>query len=283
MQTFNNYIDDLSQFNKIILLLFIVGIAHLLVIIIRRIMQARYFSDTRASLSKTKTIAGLLGSILIFTIYFTAIGLILKSFGISLTAYLASASIIGLAIGFGSQGMVQDVVTGITVIFSDLFDIGDLVEISGQVGIVQQVGMRFTVLQNAMGAEVYIPNRTLTNVINYPRGYIRAIVDIRLTENQEFDDKLRLIIEAETNDIVEQLPGIFRAPPENEGVKITSNGKQYSRMKFRLWPGRGGPLETTYKQELLQEIKEIKPDYADWMITINYEVAERRVKIRKAQ
>ncbi len=63
---------------------------------------------------------------------------------LSLKTYLASASIMGLAIGFGSQGLVQDVVTGVTLVFSDLIDVGEMVEISGQTGIVRSIGMRFT-------------------------------------------------------------------------------------------------------------------------------------------
>jgi small conductance mechanosensitive channel len=97
--------------------------------------------------------------------YFVAVGLVLKEFGISLTAYFASATIIGLAVGFGSQGLVQDVVNGLTVVFSDLFDVGDMVEIAGQTGFVQKIGIRFTVLNNFMGAEVFIPNRTIANVV----------------------------------------------------------------------------------------------------------------------
>lgn len=115
-------------------MLFVVGVvlvAHLLVYIVRTIGNKIQSSQVRASLSKTRTVASLATSAVIFALYFSAIGFVLTEFGVSLTAYLASASILGLAIGFGSQGLVQDVVTGLTVIFSDLFDIGDMVEMSG--------------------------------------------------------------------------------------------------------------------------------------------------------
>ena len=85
-------------------------------------------------------------SALICTLYFGALGLVLQELGVSLTAYLASASVLGLAIGFGSQGVVQDVVTGLTVILSDLFQVGDMVEIADKPGIVQSISMRFTTL-----------------------------------------------------------------------------------------------------------------------------------------
>src|SRR5687767_4431636 len=90
------------------------------------------------------------------------------------------ASVLGLAIGFGSQGLVQDVVTGLTLIFSDLIDVGDLVEVSGQTGVVRGVTMRFVELENALGGTVFVPNRTISSVINYPRGYVRCFVDVTL-------------------------------------------------------------------------------------------------------
>lgn len=81
----------------------------------------------------------------------------LRDLGVSLTAYLASATILVLAIGFGSQGVVQDVVTRLTAILSDLFQVGDLVEISGPTALVQSISMRFTVLLNPYGPRLSSP------------------------------------------------------------------------------------------------------------------------------
>ena len=87
-------------------------------------------STVAAHVSKTRTVISLVTSAVIFALYFAAAGFALNEFGVSLKAYFASASIIGLAIAFGSQGLVQDVVSGLTIVFTDLFDIGDVVEIT---------------------------------------------------------------------------------------------------------------------------------------------------------
>jgi small conductance mechanosensitive channel len=150
---------------RIIVILAIAGGAHVMVRLVRRLGQRVMASSVSSSISKVRTVTSLSVSIAVFAMYFVAVGLVLKEFGISLTAYFASATIIGLAVGFGSQGLVQDVVNGLTVVFSDLFDVGDMVEIAGQTGIVQKIGIRFTVLNNFMGAEVFIPNRTIANVV----------------------------------------------------------------------------------------------------------------------
>ena len=96
---------------------------------------------------KFVTLTRLIVSGVTFVIYFFAFGLILQEFGVNLTAYLASASVIGLAISFGSQGLVQDIVIGLTLIFWDAMDVGDLVEIAGAtsvMGRVEEIGLRFT-------------------------------------------------------------------------------------------------------------------------------------------
>lgn len=86
--------------------------------------------------------------------------------------------------------MVQDVVTGLTVILTDLFQLGDLVEISGQTELVQSITMRFTILLSPLGPQVYIPNRTLANVIVYPRGYVRCYADITLSAQEDTAQKM---------------------------------------------------------------------------------------------
>jgi len=130
----------------------------------------------------------------IFCLYFGAIGLIVTEMGISIKAYLASGSIVGLAIGFGSQNFVQDLVSGLTVIFSGPFDVGKMVEVSGQTGIVKRMGLRFTALENSMGAEVFIPNRKAEYVLNYPRGYVPCLADIPLPPDPALSVRMESLV-----------------------------------------------------------------------------------------
>ncbi len=264
---------------RLILIIVIVVGVHVLVVLLRksgtRLMNALH----KTAFAKARSIISLLNSILIFVLYFAAIGFILREFGVSLTAYLASASVLGLAIGFGSQGLVQDVVTGLTLIFSDLVDIGDMVEISGQTGIVQTIGMRFIVLKNHLGAEVHIPNRTITTVINYPRGYVRCLVDITLSDQSDLADQMSEKIAGIVSAAFEQFPGIFITSPSSEGLVKTTSGKAFLRIKFRIWPGRGNALETTLKPEIVQTLKQMDSNYADWMVTVNYEVEKKAIAL----
>src|SRR5690606_28264461 len=160
----------------------IAACTHLFVIVIKRLV-ARFVQDPdRRKSRKLRSIATVLTSAVVFTLYFLVLGLVVEEVfpNFEWTTYFASASVVALAIGFGSQGIVQDVVTGLTLIFSDLIDVGDMVEISGQSGVVRSISMRFVELENALGATVFIPNRTINNVVNYPRGYVRCLVDVTL-------------------------------------------------------------------------------------------------------
>lgn len=253
-------------------------VAHLLVLAVRRLGTHLVETGMDSRLPKTRSIASLATSVVVFCVYFGVIGLILRRFGLSITTYLASASVIGLAIGFGSQGVVQDVVTGLTFIFSDLLDIGDMVEISSQTGIVRAIGMRFTVLENALGAQVSIPNRTISNIINYPRGYVRCLVDVSLSDDGEVAKQMVKRVTEVAHGAFEQFPGIVLTPPSVEGQKKTSGGRRFLRLKFRIWPGRGAPLETSLKQELTGELKKLDPAYADWMVMVYYEIEEKAVR-----
>ena len=262
---------------KILIIVLVVACAHLAVIIVRRIGQKMMRVRFHASISKVRTIVSLATSVSVFIIYFGSFGLILKEFGISLKAYLASASVLGLAIGFGSQGLVQDVVAGLTLIFTDLINLGDMVEISGQTGIIRRMGMRFTILENHFGAIVSIPNRTITHVVTYPKGYIRCFVDVYISNDPALTDQMEAKITSIVSAMVERYPGIFLSAPSVQTRIKTSAEKEFLRIELQIWPGRGAPVETTLKQEIVQSIKNIDPTYADWMVSVNYEIEKKQL------
>ena len=240
----------------------------------RKIREGLNIQETFARrYPKAATLMTILVSATVFIIYFMAVGLVLKEFRVSLTAYLASASVIGLAIGFGSQGLVQDVVIGLTLIFSDALNIEDIVDISGQVGKVENIGLRFTTLVNLHGQKVFIPNRNINIIGRFRNGYIRAYVDVQIPDEVDREmvtEKLRSIAAG----MYSQHGAIILAVPEILGVRTAGDGNwQYQRIKFHLWPGQGPLIETTFKQRLMAAMKKDFPDYSDWMISITYKAS----------
>jgi small conductance mechanosensitive channel len=261
-----------------VLVLAVIAIAAHLIVAAAR--QATLWFSTRGSrlrLRRLQSLATLFTSAIVFSLYFLILGFILAQFGVSLTAYLASASVLGLAIGFGAQGLVQDVVTGLTLIFSDLIDVGDLVEVSGQTGVVRGVTMRFVELENALGGTVFVPNRTIANVINYPRGYVRCFVDVTLLGDDATRSRMQSTVVRVADSFARQFPGLLVRETGILGRQRLDSTKEFLRLEFRVWPNRGGPLDTTLRQELEAELRRESLEYQPWMISVAYEIETRAV------
>jgi moderate conductance mechanosensitive channel len=221
---------------------------------------------------KIATIITILVSAVTFTIYFVAVGMILREFKISLTTYFASATVIGLAVGFGLQGFVQDLVIGLTLIFSDALNIGEVVKLGDEIGRVDNIGLRFTALINFHGQRILIPNRNIAVISHFRGGCIRAYVDIQLPQeiNEEETSKT---IQAIARGMHHQHKSIILTPPEIFGIKVARDGQwRYLRIKFRLWPGQMQIVEETFNQRVVQLLKKADADYAAWMITVTYKV-----------
>ena len=221
---------------------------------------------------KFATVASLSSSALTFAVYFLAIGLILSEFNVSLTAYLATASVFGLAVAFGAQGLVQDVVIGLTLVFSHTFDIGDVVEVSGQIGRVEAVGLRFIQIRNFLGQTIFIPNRTVGMVGRYRKGCVRAYIDLQAPAGVP-EEKVRALVGETAEGVHAQFSAICVSPPEIFGIRTAGpSGWRYLRLRFRLWPGQNTLVESAFRQRLLAEIRKMDAGYPDWMITVTYRV-----------
>lgn len=222
---------------------------------------------------KAATVLSLVVSAITFAIYFTAFGLLLGELGVNLTAYFATATVIGLAVGFGSQGLVQDVVIGLTLLFSDAFDIGDTIEVAGQVGRVEKLGLRFTTIVSFLGAAVYVPNRNIAQVVRYPQGVVRAYVDVQLPDSDADDEDVRRMIAVLAAGFRAQHRAIVLADPEVSRVQSVTGGRwRYVRVSLQIWPGQGALVETMFRQRLIGEMKKLDPSYPDWMVAVTYRV-----------
>jgi moderate conductance mechanosensitive channel len=217
------------------------------------------------------TLTRLIVSVITFVIYFLTIGFVLvDGFHVNLNTYLASASIIGFAISFGSQSLVQDLVTGVTLIFSNAMDVGDVVDLSGTIGRVERIGLRFTKLINFYNQEIYVPNRNIGNVSRFPHGGLHAYADIQVPAQAD-QQKIIQKIEEVAKGTWKQFGGIILAEPELGNVEATQpGGWNYLRVEFKIWPGQGTLIETTFRQQITFVMKAFNPNYADWMVTITY-------------
>ena len=157
-----------------------------------------------------------------------------------------------------------------TMIFSDVLNVGDMVDLSGQSGRVEQIGLRFTTLVNVLGQEVYVPNRNIAQIGRYRKGVVRAYVDVQFPEGCD-ENAVTTRIREIARGMHAQHDSVLLTEPQVLGVfSAEPGGWKYVRLKFRLWPGQGALIEQTFKQRALAALRRLDAGYGDWMITVTY-------------
>mgnify|MGYP003694445219 CR=1 FL=1 len=113
--------------------------------------------------------------------------MLLRELSIDVVPILTGAGIAGLAIGFGAQNLVRDVISGFFLILEDQVRIGDLARINGVAGIVEQINLRTIVLRDGEGAVQVFPNGTITALANLSKQFAYAVVDVRVAYGENID------------------------------------------------------------------------------------------------
>lgn len=177
-------------------------VAHLgqtLIILVVAALVVRFFHAMLTRVEHRETIRGLparratvyrlAASVIRYVVDFIAIVMILSGFHVQTTSIVASAGILGLAVSFGAQGLVQDVVTGIFLLYEDQFSVGEHVTFPNLTlsGTVREVGIRITRLTGTTGELVIVPNRLILEIQNHSRGTssVAVLVPISPVENPE--------------------------------------------------------------------------------------------------
>ncbi|MDA8221837.1 mechanosensitive ion channel family protein [Desulfosporosinus sp.] len=143
---------------------------------------------------KANTMFSLLRSMSFYLITFTAILHTLKHiFNFDTGTLLASASVLGVALGFGSQSLVKDIIGGFFILFEDQFSVGDYIQTGQFAGVVEETGIRATHLRDWGGELHIIPNGSITAVTNFSRGKMRALVDILVPYDEDLDRAMKVM------------------------------------------------------------------------------------------
>lgn len=116
------------------------------------------------------TLVTVVANVAKYAIFGVAAVTILAKLGVDIAPLIAGAGVVGLAIGFGAQSLVRDVVTGFFIIFEDQYAVGQLVEINGALGVVEEVGLRVTRLRAPTGEVRFFPNGAISAVTNFTKG-----------------------------------------------------------------------------------------------------------------
>jgi small conductance mechanosensitive channel len=126
-----------------------------------------------------------------------AVAVILGEFGVELGPILAAAGVLGLAVGFGAQHLVQDIITGFFLLLDDQIRVGDVVQIGDKSGLVERVTLRLTVLRDLAGNVHFIRNGQIGVVTNMTKEYSRYVFDVGVAYRENVDEVIEVIKEVD--------------------------------------------------------------------------------------
>ena len=196
----------------------IIGISFriLLIIIINFLLYKILIAVIKRLFKKSKnirsdTLITLIANTIRYIFYFFVIAQVLDVFGVSVMSILAVAGVSSIAIGFGAQNLVKDIISGVFILFEDQFNIGDIISIGDKTGTVEAIGIRVTRLRGFDGFVHIIPNGEIKIVTNMTKEYARAIVDIQISYSDDTNKAIE-IIKDEAETVTGILPFILETP-----------------------------------------------------------------------
>lgn len=254
---YNDLIFKLPPFVAPVVRAFLVFIVSLIVVKISSNFIDKIFlkhkKGAHINKNKRKTLSSLFKSIVRYVTYFVAGVNILEIFGIKTASLITAAGVGGLAVGFGAQNLVKDVISGFFIIFEDQYNVGDYIEVAGVSGTVEEVGIRSTKLRDFGGQLHIIPNGAISMVTNHSKGVMRAKVEVQIAYEEDLDkaliclEKICINMSNKCKDIVEGPSVLGVSDLQDSGLCIT--------IIARTVPMQQWSVERALRKAVLDEFK----------------------------
>lgn len=238
----------------------IVLLAWLVVRLLRRLGR-RLITGLKGDLPETSrrrsqrldTLGSVSSSIFGFVVWTVAVITILGSaFGINIGPFLAGAGILGIALGFGAQDLVKDLLSGLFMMVEDQYGVGDVVDVGEATGVVERLGVRSTRVRDVTGTLWHIPNGEIRRVGNMSQEWSRSLLDIGVSYDSDVDEAAEVIKGvADAMAAEETYRGLFLADPEIWGVESLSADAVEIRLVIKTRPGE----QWAISRELRRRIK----------------------------
>lgn len=212
-------------------------------------------SERRAQ--RAKTIGSVLKSVISFAVYGMAFILILGELGLNLAPIVASAGIVGVALGFGAQNLVKDFLSGIFMVLEDQYGVGDVVDVGPATGTIEAVGLRVTTLRDGNGTVWYVRNGEILRVGNSSQGFAVAVMDVPIAHGTDVDKAVE-ILERVAGEVTatEPVSADVLEPAEVLGVeKVTVEGITI-RLTVKVRPGRQWAVQRALRAKVMAALED---------------------------
>jgi small-conductance mechanosensitive channel len=219
--------------------------------------------------SRSETLLLLMRKTILFALFAIVFLLLLSSMGINIGPLLAGAGVIGLAIGFGAQTLVKDIIAGIFFLIDDAFRVGDYIETGGLKGTVEHISLRSLRLRSPRGPVHTIPFGSMGTVTNNSRDYIISKLDFRVRYDTSVD-KVRKIIKKINKKIMkdEEMGPVMLDKIKSQGVRELDDSAMIMRVKFKTIPGEQFVIRREVFRMMQEEFSKNGIEFAHRNVTV---------------
>ncbi len=233
----------------------ILGLAALVLALVRRgterwIATVADLPATDPKRQRAVTLGTLLQSTAGYVVWAVAGIMVLSEVGLDIGALIATAGIAGLAVGFGAQTLVKDVIGGIFLLFDDILHVGDLVTIDGHTGTIEEIGVRLIKLRKFDGELVMIPAGEVRTFGNKSVQWARAIVPVGLSYEQDVDAILPVMERVANEWVAAHEEIVLDETPQVQGLMDFGDSSVTARVVVRVTPGEQYAAERELRQRL---------------------------------
>lgn len=186
-----NIIGKLASIIVIVIVIWVIN--KLVSKLIDRTLTNRRAATTLISDKRANTLGEVLKKLVYYVLIFISTMIVLDIFNIPTRSILATAGIGGLAIGFGAQSLVKDIITGFFILLENQYSVGDLIESGDFEGVVEELGLRVTKLRAFSGELHIIPNSNIQIVTNKTRGAMRALVQVTVSYKEDINKTIEVL------------------------------------------------------------------------------------------
>jgi small conductance mechanosensitive channel len=217
--------------------------------------QAQWHDSARGA--RVRTVLPLLRNAFRVVLFVMVALIVLSELGINIAPLLAGAGVVGLAIGFGAQTLVKDVITGIFILAEDTVAVGDVVDLGGHVGVVEAMTLRSIRLRDHTGAVHTIPFSAVSTVMNMTRDFGYAVFDIGIAYSEDLDRVIGLL--RKLGDELRQDKAFareIREPIEVMGINRFADNAVIIRVRLKTAPGKQWGVEREFNRRLKRMFEE---------------------------
>ncbi|MGH3159357.1 MAG: mechanosensitive ion channel family protein [Streptosporangiaceae bacterium] len=204
---------------------------------------------------RSNALRSILGNVASIVIFGIAAITILGDLGVNLAPILASAGVLGVALGFGAQNLVGDFLAGIAILLEDQYGVGDVITVDTTSGTVEAVGLRVTRIRDVNGVVWHIRNGSLQQVGNQSQGWARAVIDFPVPYNQDMSEIREIMAGVATGMWAEpRWHGVILEEPKVWGVQSLSSSEAVWRVVAMTTPPRQYEVERELRERIKVEL-----------------------------